>query len=567
MEHLNKNVGNYTLIRIIGEGGMATVYEGIHATLGLRAAVKVLNNSLLNNVELRERFRNEAKVMATLDHPNIVKVFEYQETNDTLAIVMEYLEGVDLKEMVKEQGPIAEDIALNVLLQALNAFDYAHRFGIVHRDIKPSNIFILPNGLIKILDFGIAKVYGSNLEMTQTGTQMGTPVYMSPEQVQAKKDINYLSDIYSLGVMFNFALQGKPPYDTNVDSQYEIYNKIVKEKFPAYDGKYSDLILKACQKKPINRFEDCRQFIVAIEKVISGEKLSLKLEENYVEPKSITKDAYKNPPVFYRVLRVFNILNAFLVFSISILLVYLFYKFNETKYLFWFKDFDTIVVDQYLKYFYLYLAFIVVCYFGNLYLKKGRVFSILTIIVMGLNFIFFNNWRSEYDNFWSPIKNTWVVDNSNSDMISVVGVSFNMMVEDWAKQEINLDSLQRLKVKYLFIKNMNLFYEKLKEENYDNANLFMANDFIDLNDGVEISNFIKSYGLNSKGLSLLSRHGFFSKLSESSQIDNSDIFNKYENNSNCYYLRYGDSYALGLWDGSNLNSLNNFKFITIKCSY
>jgi len=133
--------------------------------------------------------------MASLDHPNITRVLDYEESDAYLAIAMELLAGEDLSAYIKKKGKLAENEVKKLFEQTLSAFEYAHKKGIVHRDIKPSNIFILPNGTVKILDFGIAKLFGQNTEMTQTGTQMGTPIYMSPEQVKADKSIDHRSDI------------------------------------------------------------------------------------------------------------------------------------------------------------------------------------------------------------------------------------------------------------------------------------------------------------------------------------------------------------------------------------
>lgn len=209
-------VGKYKLIRIIGEGGMASVYEAEHEILGTKAAVKILNPMLSGNAQIRDRFRNEAKLMASLDHPNITKVIDFVDQPNQLSIVMEFLNGEDLQKKIKRNGAILPDEVKELFNQILSAFQYAHENGVVHRDIKPSNIFILPDGRVKILDFGIAKLYGQGNEMTQTGTQMGTPIYMSPEQVKGDKSIDYRSDIYSLGVTMFYALNGNPPYNSEI---------------------------------------------------------------------------------------------------------------------------------------------------------------------------------------------------------------------------------------------------------------------------------------------------------------------------------------------------------------
>ena len=263
---INTTIGKYKLTRLIGEGGMASVYEAEHEMLVTKVAIKVLNPILSANAQIKERFRNEARLMASLDHPNITKVIDFDEQPQQLSIVMEYLQGEDLNQKIKRYGPLSEKEITDVFSQTLSAFQYAHEKGIVHRDIKPSNIFILPNGHIKILDFGIAKLFGQGNEMTQTGTQMGTPIYMSPEQVKADKSIDHRSDIYSLGVTLFFAINGKAPYNSDTDSQFDIFNKIVYEQLPEISGTsyLNDLIKKACTKDRNLRFQYCQEWIEAL---------------------------------------------------------------------------------------------------------------------------------------------------------------------------------------------------------------------------------------------------------------------------------------------------------------
>lgn len=217
-------IGKYKLLRLIGEGGMASVYEAEHETLGSKAAIKVLNPLLSSNKQIRERFKNEARLMASLEHPNITRVLDYEESDSHLAIAMELLPGEDLSARIRRQGKLSEAEIVRIFEQVLQGFEYAHSKGVVHRDIKPSNIFLLPNGQVKLLDFGIAKLFDNGGEMTQTGTQLGTPVYMSPEQVNAEKNIDHRSDIYSLGVTLFYALSGKAPYDSTTSSQFAIFN-------------------------------------------------------------------------------------------------------------------------------------------------------------------------------------------------------------------------------------------------------------------------------------------------------------------------------------------------------
>ena len=260
---INTTIGKYKITRLIGEGGMASVYEAEHEMLGTKVAIKVLNPILSANAQIKERFRNEAKLMASLDHPNITRVLDFDEQPQQLSIVMDFLAGSDLNQKIKRTGPLSDQEIQEVFSQTLSAFQYAHEKGIVHRDIKPSNIFILPDGRVKILDFGIAKLFGQSNEMTQTGTQMGTPIYMSPEQVKADKTIDQRSDIYSLGITMFFVINGKPPYNSETDSQFDIFTKIVFEALPDNSDRntYNNLIKKACAKNRKDRFENCKEFL------------------------------------------------------------------------------------------------------------------------------------------------------------------------------------------------------------------------------------------------------------------------------------------------------------------
>jgi uncharacterized protein (TIGR02145 family) len=283
---IKSNIGKYKIIRLIGEGGMASVYEAEHEMLGTQVAVKVLNPVLSANAQIRERFMNEAKLMASFNHPNITRIIDFDKQPHQLSIVMEFLEGEDLNDKIKRYGPLSQKEVKDIFVQTLSAFQYAHEKGVVHRDIKPSNIYVQPNGQVKILDFGIAKLFGQGNEMTQTGTQMGTPIYMSPEQVKADKSIDHRSDIYSLGVTMFYAINGKPPYNSDTDSQFDIFNKIVYEPLPEFSAQNNHhlIVSKACEKNREERFQTCFEFLQAFsltslnpesnEKTIIDEKIA-----------------------------------------------------------------------------------------------------------------------------------------------------------------------------------------------------------------------------------------------------------------------------------------------------
>ena len=221
----NKIINGFTLQRLLGTGGMAEVWYAENE-IGLKAAVKILSEELSHNAQMQERFLNEAKVMVKLDHPNIRKVYGYGSIDGRPAIIMEYLDGSDLKKRMKDGQRFTQEELVKWWNQLVDALNYTHAQNIVHRDIKPSNIFIDQKGNAKLLDFGIAKVADTTTG-TLTGSTLGTRIYMSPEQVKDPKRVGTASDVYSLAVSFVHLLTGKAPYDSTTSSDYDIQVSIV----------------------------------------------------------------------------------------------------------------------------------------------------------------------------------------------------------------------------------------------------------------------------------------------------------------------------------------------------
>ena len=284
---IGKQILNYKITKIIGKGGMATVYEAIHIKLDTKVAIKVLDPILATNKTIYKRFVQEAKIMASLNHENITKVIDFDD-QDKLAILMEILDGQTLNDYIKQKGALNKEEIITIFTKILEGFSYAHKKGIVHRDVKPSNIFITKEGKVKIMDFGIAKITeeGATI-LTQTGTQMGTPVYMSPEQVQDAKHIDFKTDIYSLGVTLWYMLTGKPIYDTTKHATFAIYTKIVNEKLPILDDfpLLSKVIQKATEKDKNNRFSNCEEFSVTLVDKNANSEETIVEEKPTLEPK------------------------------------------------------------------------------------------------------------------------------------------------------------------------------------------------------------------------------------------------------------------------------------------
>ena len=214
--------GKYRIIRFLGEGGMGTVYEAQHEVVGRRFAVKVLHPKLACVDEMVERFGREAQAAGSLESEHIAAVVDFGHTDDGIPyIVMDYLVGEDLGKFLAREGPLPVPRAIDLIVQACRGLDAAHAAGIVHRDLKPENLFLCRRGdgsdLIKILDFGIAKLVspvgdGPVTAVTRTGSAMGTPFYMPPEQARGAKDLDLRADVYSLGVILYEALTGQKPH-------------------------------------------------------------------------------------------------------------------------------------------------------------------------------------------------------------------------------------------------------------------------------------------------------------------------------------------------------------------
>jgi serine/threonine-protein kinase len=246
---------------------MADVWAADDRELGRRVALKVLHPRFASNPEFVERFRREASHAAGLQHPNIVAVYDRGEWDGAGYIAMEYVEGPTLKEIVRDRGPLAPDLAADVVIQILRAARYAHKHGIVHRDLKPHNVILDEEGRIKVTDFGIARAVAS--EMTETGAVMGTAHYLSPEQAQGQA-VDARSDLYSIGVILYELLTGRVPFDA--ESAVSIAVRHVSEPptppsqiNPAVPPALEAVTLRALAKRPEDRFQDADAFIAALQ--------------------------------------------------------------------------------------------------------------------------------------------------------------------------------------------------------------------------------------------------------------------------------------------------------------
>ncbi len=208
----NKKIKNYLILGKIAKGGMGEVYKGIHESLKKEVLIKKLLSD--SSEILSERFKREASIMMDISHPNIVHIFDFFKENNSSYMAMEYINGLSLAEFMTESGPLSPYICCYFAMEIAKGLKYAHEKGIIHRDIKPGNIMISMNGEVKITDFGIAVKTERTEEsdLTRTGTILGTPAYMSPEQIRSPKTVDYRTDIYSLGILMYEMLTGNRPY-------------------------------------------------------------------------------------------------------------------------------------------------------------------------------------------------------------------------------------------------------------------------------------------------------------------------------------------------------------------
>ena len=251
----------YEIIKTIGEGGMANVYLAEDTILERKVAIKVLRGDLSNDEKFIRRFKREALSVSNLSHPNIVEVYDVGEEDGNYYIVMEYIEGKTLKQLLQKRGALTLNEVIDIMTQLTDGLAHAHEAYIIHRDIKPQNIMIEDNGLVKITDFGIAMALNST-QLTQTNSVMGSVHYLPPEQANGKGS-TVKSDIYSLGILMYELLTGSVPFKG--DTAVEIALKHMKEKIPSIRKQnptipqsVENIVLKATAKNPKNRYDNVR---------------------------------------------------------------------------------------------------------------------------------------------------------------------------------------------------------------------------------------------------------------------------------------------------------------------
>ncbi|SNR28129.1 serine/threonine protein kinase [Haloechinothrix alba] len=271
----------YQIGDTLGYGGMSEVYHGHDVRLGREVAVKILRADLARDPVFQERFRREAQNAAALNHPAIVAVYDTGETDSdsgTLPyIVMEYVDGRTLRDIVKTEGPLRQERAMEVMADVCAALDFSHRAGIVHRDVKPANVMITTSGAVKVMDFGIARaIHDGQAAMTQTAAVIGTAQYLSPEQARGES-VDARSDVYAAGCVLYELLAGEPPFtgDSPVSVAYQHVREdptppsaINPDVSPALDA----VVLKALTKGPANRYQSASEMRADLVRVLANER-------------------------------------------------------------------------------------------------------------------------------------------------------------------------------------------------------------------------------------------------------------------------------------------------------
>ncbi|MBZ5534417.1 MAG: protein kinase [Acidobacteriia bacterium] len=273
---IGREIEGFQIIEKLGEGGMGEVYRATDTSLGRVVALKLLHTELTKEPQLTERFLSEARTQAQLNHPNLATLYRLFQFEDSYCMVMEYVDGETFAQMIRRVGPIAQERALPLFKQALAGLAHAHHAGIIHRDIKPSNLMVNKDGIVKVMDFGIAKILGGR-GLTATGVRLGTLYYMSPEQIR-NQPLDIRTDIYALGITLYEMLTGRVPFDSNSD--YDLMQQHIQQPpplprqfFPYLSPAVEDAVLQSLEKEPSRRFQTVEAFSRALDegmKAITG---------------------------------------------------------------------------------------------------------------------------------------------------------------------------------------------------------------------------------------------------------------------------------------------------------
>ncbi|HYC89976.1 MAG TPA: serine/threonine-protein kinase [Thermoanaerobaculia bacterium] len=271
---LGRRIGSWTLVRELGHGGMGAVFEARHVSLSTQAAVKVLSAGLESREAFRQRFRREAEMQAQLRHPNVARVLDYVEDGGQWFLVIEYLDRGSLADYLARGEKVSREQAIAWMRDALAGLGHAHEKGIVHRDVKPANLMFGARGEVVVMDFGIART-DTAPGLTATGITIGTPQYMSPEQIMTPNQLDGRADIYSLGIVLYELLAGRRPFEAR--SEFSVLQAHVSEPPPPLHSidptiprELEAVVMRALAKSPEERFPDCAAMIRALDLVVGA---------------------------------------------------------------------------------------------------------------------------------------------------------------------------------------------------------------------------------------------------------------------------------------------------------
>lgn len=270
-DHTGQVLGDFRLVRRLGEGGMGQVYLAEQLSLQRRVAIKLLRRDFADNVTFLKRFEAEAKAIAQLTHANIVQVYSFGNEQGVRYMALEYVEGTNLKDYLNKKGPPELPIALAIMRQIASALLKAAELGIIHRDIKPENILLTRKVEVKVADFGLTRMVGDDVHLTQTGTTMGTPLYMSPEQITGK-NVDTRTDLYSFGATCYHLLAGQPPFMADTAMAVGVRHltdppKPLHEIRPDLPRELCQLVHRLLAKKPEDRPQTAREVLREIRKI------------------------------------------------------------------------------------------------------------------------------------------------------------------------------------------------------------------------------------------------------------------------------------------------------------
>jgi serine/threonine protein kinase len=282
-----ENVGPYRIIKQLGQGGMASVFKAYHPALDRFVAIKVLHPAFKEDPNFLSRFQREARVVARLEHPHIVPIYDFAEHEGQPYLVMKYIEGVTLKARLAEK-PLSKNEAIEIIDAIGSALSYAHEQGVLHRDIKPSNILLSPDGGIYLADFGLARIAEAGASTLSKDVMLGTPQYISPEQAKGLGNLDEGTDVYSLGVVLYEIVVGRVPF--SADTPFSIIHDHIYTELPPpsqvnphVPPRVEAVLMKALEKERAGRYADVASLVAAFRTAVLG------LEGAQAEPISTTK--------------------------------------------------------------------------------------------------------------------------------------------------------------------------------------------------------------------------------------------------------------------------------------